>query len=80
MKEHSEVVGLISWVTDAENSACTDRLNEAYLANITLEGMTRLLRNFGDSAAMVTLAERARAVFFYLSRCRRTMTFRICYL
>ena len=30
------------------------------LANITLEGMTSLLREFGDPAATVTPSERAR--------------------
>ena len=47
-------------VTEAKHSAYTDRLNEDRLANITLEGLTSLLREFGDPAATVTSTERAR--------------------
>ncbi len=47
-------------VTEAKHSAYTDRLSEDRLANMTLEGMTSLLREFGDPAATVTPAERAR--------------------
>lgn len=47
-------------VIKAKHSAYTDRLNDDRLANMTLEGMTSLLREFGDPAATVTPAERAR--------------------
>ena len=47
-------------VTEAKHSAYKDRLNEDRLANMTLEGMTSLLREFGDPAATVTPTERAR--------------------
>ena len=47
-------------VTAAKHSAYTDRLNEDRLANMTLEGLTSLLREFGDPAARVTPTERAR--------------------
>ena len=47
-------------VIDAKHSAYTDRLNEKRLANMTLEGLTSLLREFGDPAARVTPTERAR--------------------
>ena len=47
-------------VAEAKHSAYTDRLNEERLGNMTLEGMTSLLREFGDPAARVTSTERAR--------------------
>ena len=47
-------------VTEAKHNAYTDRLNQDRLANMTLEGLTSLLREFGDPAAMVTLTERAK--------------------
>jgi hypothetical protein len=47
-------------VTEAKHKAYTDRLNEERLANMTLEGLTSLLREFGDPAATVTPTERAR--------------------
>jgi len=47
-------------VTEAKHSAYTDRLNDERLADMTLEGMTSLLREFGDPAATVTPTERAR--------------------
>ena len=47
-------------VIDAKHNAYTDRLNEERLGNMTLEGMTSLLREFGDPAAKVTPTERAR--------------------
>jgi hypothetical protein len=47
-------------VTAAKHSAYTDRLNDRRLADMTLEGMTSLLREFGDPAATVTPTERAR--------------------
>jgi hypothetical protein len=47
-------------VTGAKHSAYTDRLNDRRLADMTLEGMTSLLREFGDPAATVTPTERAR--------------------
>ena len=47
-------------VTEAKHSSYTDRLNQDRLANMTLEGLTSLLREFGDPAAMVTLIERAK--------------------
>ena len=47
-------------VTEAKHSAYTDRLNEERLANMTLEGLISLLREFGDPAATVTPTERAR--------------------
>jgi len=47
-------------VTEVKHSAYTDRLNEDRLANMTLQGLTSLLREFGDPAARVTPAERAR--------------------
>jgi hypothetical protein len=47
-------------VIDVKHNAYTDRLNDDRLANMTLEGMTSLLREFGDPAARVTSTERAR--------------------
>ena len=47
-------------VTKAKHSAYTDRLNEKRLADMTLEGLTSLLREFGDPAARVTPTERAK--------------------
>ena len=47
-------------VTEAKHSAYTDRLNEERLADMTLEGLTSLLREFGDPAARVTPTERAK--------------------
>ena len=47
-------------VMDVKHNAYTDRLNDDRLANMTLEGMTSLLREFGDPAARVTSTERAR--------------------
>jgi hypothetical protein len=47
-------------VTEAKHSTYTDRLNEDRLANMTLEGLTSLLREFGDPAARVTSTERVR--------------------
>ena len=47
-------------VTEAKHSAYKDRLNEERLADMTLEGLTSLLREFGDPAARVTPTERAR--------------------
>ena len=47
-------------VTEAKHSAYKDRLNEERLADMSLEGLTSLLREFGDPAARVTPTERAR--------------------
>lgn len=47
-------------VIDAKHNAYTDRLNEERLDDMTLEGLTSLLREFGDPAARVTPTERAR--------------------
>lgn len=47
-------------VTEAKHSAYTDKLDEDRLANMTLEGLTSLLREFGDPAARVTPTERAK--------------------
>jgi hypothetical protein len=47
-------------VTEAKHNAYTDRLNEERLADMALEGLTSLLREFGDPAARVTPTERAR--------------------
>ena len=47
-------------VIDVKHNAYTDRLNDDRLANMTLEGLISLLREFGDHAATVTPAERAR--------------------
>ena len=47
-------------VIDAKHNAYTDRLNEDRLGDMTLEGLTSLLREFGDPAARVTPTERAR--------------------
>ena len=47
-------------VTEAKHSAYKDRLNEKRLSDMTLEGLTSLLREFGDPAARVTPTERAR--------------------
>ena len=47
-------------VAEAKHSAYTDRLNDDRLADMTLEGMTSLLREFGDPTARVTPTERAR--------------------
>ena len=47
-------------VTEAKHSAYKDRLNEDRLADMTLEGLVSLLREFGDPAATVTPTERAR--------------------
>ena len=47
-------------VIDAKHNAYTDRLNEDRLADMTLEGLVSLLREFGDPAATVTPTERAR--------------------
>jgi len=47
-------------VIDAKHSAYKDRLNEERLSDMTLEGLTSLLREFGDPAARVTSTERAR--------------------
>ena len=46
-------------VTEAKHNAYTDRLNEERLANMTIQGLTSLLREFGDPAATVTSTERA---------------------
>lgn len=47
-------------VTEAKHSAYKDRLNEERLSDMTLEGLTSLLREFGDPAARMTPTERAR--------------------
>ena len=47
-------------VTEAKHSAYKDRLNEERLSDMTLEGLTSLLREFVDPAARVTPTERAR--------------------
>lgn len=47
-------------ITEAKHSAYTDRLNDERLADMTLEGLTSLLREFGDPAVRVTSSERAR--------------------
>jgi hypothetical protein len=47
-------------VINAKQNAYTDRLNEERLGDMTLEGLTSLLREFGDPAARVTPTERAR--------------------
>jgi len=47
-------------VTEAKHGAYTDRLNEERIADMTLEGLTSLLHEFGDPAARVTPTERAR--------------------
>ena len=47
-------------VAEVKHSAYTDRLNDERLGNMTLEGLTSLLREFGDPAARVTPTERAR--------------------
>ena len=47
-------------VTEAKHSAYTHRLNEERLGNMTLEGLTSLLREFGDPAVRVTSSEGAR--------------------
>ena len=47
-------------VTEAKHSAYTDRLNEDRLSDMTLEGLTSLLHEFGDPAVTVTPLERAK--------------------
>ena len=47
-------------VTEVKHSAYTNRLNEERLADMTLEVLTSLLREFGDPAVRVTSSERAR--------------------
>lgn len=47
-------------VTEAKHSAYIDRFNEDRLANMTLQGLISLLREFGDPAATVTPTERAK--------------------
>ena len=47
-------------VTEAKHSAYKDRLNGERLSDMTLEGLTSLLREFGDPTARVTPTERAR--------------------
>jgi hypothetical protein len=47
-------------VIDAKHNAYTDRLNDERLGDVTLEGLTSLLREFGDPAARMTPTERAR--------------------
>jgi hypothetical protein len=47
-------------VTKAKHSVYTGRLNDERLDDMTLEGLTSLLREFGDPAARVTPTERAR--------------------
>jgi hypothetical protein len=47
-------------VTEAKHSAYTDRLNDNRLSDMTLEGLTGLLREFGDPSATVTPIERAK--------------------
>ena len=49
-------------VAEVKHSAYTERLNEERLADMTLEGLTSLLREFGDPAARVTPTERAKVV------------------
>ncbi len=49
-------------VTEAKHSAYTDRLNEERLANMTLQGLTSLLREMEDPLSTVTPMERARVV------------------
>jgi hypothetical protein len=57
-------------VAEAKHSAYTGRLNDDRLANMTLEGMASLLREFGDPAATVTPNERAKvAALFFLISC-----------
>ena len=59
-REMVEAVLTARQVTEAKHSAYTDRLNEERLADMTLEGMTSLLREFGDPAATVTPIELAK--------------------
>jgi len=57
-------------LTQAKQSAYTNRLNEERLANMTLEGMISLLREFGGPAATVTSTERARVTALLLKQVR----------
>ena len=59
-QEIVEALLAVRQVAEVKHSAYTDRLNQDRLANMTLEGLTSLLREFGDPAAMVTLTERAK--------------------
>ena len=58
-------------VTKAKHSAYTDRLNEERLADMTLEGLTSLLREFVDPAARVTTTERARVATWLFKQVQR---------
>jgi hypothetical protein len=57
-------------VAEAKHSAYTGRLNDDRLANMTLEGMASLLREFGDSAATVTPNERAKVAALFFNQLR----------
>ena len=59
-REMVEAVLTAIQVTEAKHSAYKDRLNEERLSDMTLEGLTSLLREFVDPAARVTPTERAR--------------------
>ena len=58
-------------VTEAKHSAYTDRLNEKRLANMTLQGLVSLLREFGDPAARVTPTERAKVAALLFKQVQR---------
>jgi hypothetical protein len=58
-------------VIDAKHNAYTDRLNEERLADMTLEGLTSLLREFGDPAARVTPTERARVAALLIKQVQK---------
>ena len=62
MNDRSAVVDLIQFLifpAASQDCAYTDRLNDERLGDVTLEGLTSLLREFGDPAARVTPTERA---------------------
>ena len=58
-------------VIEVKHSAYTDRLNDERLANMTLEGLISLLREFGDPAATVTSAERAKVATLLFKQVHR---------
>ena len=67
-------------VIDAKHNAYLDRLNEERLGDMTLEGLTSLLSEFGDPAARVTPTSGLGCRHCYSSRCKMIMTFRACCL
>ena len=75
-QEMVEAILTARQVTEAKQSAYTDRLNEERLANMTIQGLTSLLREFGDPAATVTSMSGLVWRRCCSSRCKKIMIFR----